>query len=233
MLWHRYLILPPPVPAAQSGQFQHGWLGLKTAPSPDGPWSAEQKLLVGVGYDTTDDSIDGPSEMTATGISSSLSDCAAFTEPTLLAQADGWVIAISCVSAASSRIVFLHRDRTAHAWTYLGTVLPASMATVLGFDHFTAPELVTIGSRTWCFAIASPEVGGVYKGCDAYEVSSLNPPVVAPTPTWTVGTGDSDLGIAGACGYVDGLATGALEGVLFSGPGGLPAFREYATQLGL
>ncbi|MBP7585274.1 MAG: hypothetical protein KBA61_14635 [Spirochaetes bacterium] len=57
IFWHHYLWLD----GAQL--FQHGWIGMKSAPSPAGPWSAERKIFVGSMYDAASDAILGTPEV--------------------------------------------------------------------------------------------------------------------------------------------------------------------------
>jgi hypothetical protein len=51
LLWHRLLTVN--VGVTTGNVVANGWIGLSTAPSPGGPWSAERKLFTGSLYDAT------------------------------------------------------------------------------------------------------------------------------------------------------------------------------------
>ncbi len=215
LVWHRYLSLPAPVPRAEQRRFEHGWLALKTAATPEGPWSAERKWVTAPTYLTADDAIGGPAELRLTDVSPTLADCAALTEPSPLMRATSWVLAAQC-AGAHQRIVFLERSRATGQWRSLGSVL----------DGHAAPELVEMHDGR-VYLLATPTLGELYRGCVAYEVTSFDPLTLAATPALTLGLGESDLGFAGACAAAEGLATGVLQSVMFAHD---PMFRLSATH---
>ena len=223
LVWHRYLALPAPVPANEQRRFEHGWISLKTAASPEGPWSAERKLITAEGYRSADDAIIGPPEVRLATISSGLTDCPVATEPGLLTRPTEWLMTLQCAGTAS-RIIVLRKDRASGTWSLLGSVLTRATAAQAGFDSFASSELVEREGRT--YLIVSPSVGDLYRGCRGYEITGLSPLAISATPVVTLGLGASDFNFAGGCGYVDGLETGIIEGQLFQAP---PEFRVFAT----
>ena len=104
-------------------------------------------------------------------------------------------MSLQCAGGAS-RIIVLRRDRASGAWNLLGSVLTGATAADAGFNSFAASELVENGGRR--YLLVCPAASDLYKG-----------------PVVTLGLGASDLSFAGACGYVDGLETGIIEGQLF------------------
>ncbi len=222
VLWHRYLALPPPIPLSAQRRFEHGWIALKTAPAPNGQWSSERKLFTASTYLRADDSIIGPAEVPLATISNALADCEVVTEPGVVTRASGWVVALQC-AGPNPRVVLLQWARSTRSWSLLGSVLSRATAAFDGFDSFAAPELVEV--KGTLFLVASPSVGDRYRGCRAYELSLSEPPVVSAT-VLSLGLGATDLGFAGACGFVEGLSGGVLQGQLFSAA---PQFRTFAT----
>jgi len=71
LMWHRYLTV---YNGAKLRLFEHGWISLRSAPSPEGPWSAERKLFTGLGYDTANDVTIGAPEFAQTDLATYLID---------------------------------------------------------------------------------------------------------------------------------------------------------------
>jgi hypothetical protein len=224
LLWLRYLYLPPPVAEADRRRFDHAWMALRTAPSPlPGNWSAERKLFTGSLYLAADDALIGPPEAPLASIDARLAPYLAGSEPGVLARPDGLYVTLFC-PGADLGIVFLKRDRTTGAWSYLGSVLTETQARQAGFSDYSASELVEVGGRL--VLMASPEAGVLYKGCTAWEVTSLSPPTLSAAPIFHQELGLGGLGFGGACGFVDGLGSGLLYSERFTV---VPEFRLYAT----
>jgi len=222
LLWHRSLSLPPPIPRDEQRRFEHGWVAMRLAPTPEGPWSAERKLFAASGYLSADDGFIGPPEVRMADVSSELADCDVVTEPGIVVRRSEWLVSLQC-AGANPRIILLRRDRATRTWSALGSVLSRAAATPLGFDSFSASELVDRGGRT--FLLVSPSIGPSYRGCHAYELTSLSPPQLSSS-VLTLGLGESTVGFAGACGWVEGLATGVIQGQAHSTS---PSFRLVAT----
>src|SRR5262245_10581421 len=125
LIFHRF------IKVGSEPHFDHGWIGLRTAPSPQpGNWSTEKKLIVVTAYNRANDSILGIAEVSVSNLHSDLANCQVVGEPGALAQADGWYISIDCANANArlGRIVLLRRLRSTGAWAYLGTLLDNSDA---------------------------------------------------------------------------------------------------------
>ena len=78
MVWHRYAAV------GEARLFEHGWIGMKCAASPEELASAsERKLFVGSNYNSTNDTVIGAPEIRLDQLDPALNSCAVFSEPAL------------------------------------------------------------------------------------------------------------------------------------------------------
>lgn len=234
LLWHRYLRvydrrMPSAVPL-----FAHGWISLKTAPDPRGPWSAERKLFVGATYDDVNNVTIGKPEMRlnelAPGVDE-LGSCVVFTEPGMLAESRGVYVSLRCSARSDGRIVLL---RCAHNFTTCassGTFLRDGEARRFGPDlaGFSGTDLVQQGNRAYLVVTPTgPRPANIYRGCLFFAITSLDDARVRPVPVLRV-AGDPDS-FNGACAYTPRSVSGVLYGEFFPTP---PNFRIFASGLRL
>ncbi len=244
IVFHRYLLVNG------NRMFEHGWIGMKSAATPESLAAAtEVKLFVGSIYDTSNDAAGGTSRSPVGGAPilhaetshADLSGCVAFTEPSLFATATALEIALSCVnSSAEARLVRFRCDAPctatkAASWTYAGTLLTTADAVALGYDSgFGAASLVRTASGGRAL-IATPTkstpFAGFYDGCLVYPLTATGalagsaraPSLVVP-------------GIAGAFrGACDYSPKAAAAGILLSelDLGAPDSFRLFATHLAI
>jgi hypothetical protein len=184
LLWHRYRWEQTSVGSAGSPLFQHGWIALKTAPDPSGPWSAERKLFVGSLYDTSNNSTIGPPEYNLHTLNAALGGCLVFTEPGMLATASGVYISLKCATGAggAGNVVLVRCDNqvTPGSCTYRGTLLAGTEAgnynNAFGlgansFTGFSATELVQVASKN--YLLVTPTESDNYRGCFTFEIGNL------------------------------------------------------------
>ena len=232
LLWHRYLSMWM---GNNLRLFEHGWMGLRTAAAPAGPWSAERKLFTGIGYDTVNDATIGAPEFRPDALfpgAAALGSCALFTEPALLVQVDGIYVAMLCGSLPGSKVVLL---RCAHDFStveYLGDFLTDVDAALIdpGYDGFSAAELVETDKGI--YLMVTPTVpGDGYRGCLVFVVTDLGTATLARsgnTPTVVESVFGTPGSFNGACGYTD-AASGS--GIIYSEffPGEVPEFRLFGS----
>jgi hypothetical protein len=229
--------------------FEHGWLGLKTAATPEGLAAAvETKLLVGTGYDSGNDVAGGASKSPLGGapiihldtLHPDLAGCT-FAEPSLFSTATSLELALLCAkSDTDRRIVRVTCARpcaptSPTAWSYAGTLLTSADASALGYDRgFSAPALVRTASGGRALLVTpskSTPFPDFYDGCVGYPLtatgalqgSARSPAFSAPgTPS----------AFRGACDY---SPKAARAGVLLSelAVDQKDSFRLYATHIEL
>lgn len=181
-----------------------------------------------------------------------LSDCMAFSEPSLHAEPNGIYLALVCVvidpakgaRTGADRIILLQQTKT--GYEYLGVLLAQRDAKALNpaWTRHDQPEIVRTRNGKLAL-IATPmndaAAGGVIgQGCNVYEVEDLKKaalrrdaagkPVIVNAITSTV---KSSLG-PGACTYDAGYDPGVMMVIPKFVPvsGGLELrFRLYATQV--
>lgn len=227
LIWHRYLTI---YNGAKLRLFEHGWMGLRSAPSPEGPWSDERKLFTGLGYDTANDVTIGAPEFPLHNVfpaASDLGEIVLYTEPALLVRPEGIYVAMLGATMDSGKIVLLRCSHDFSSVEYLGAFLDGSEAAQFGaeFDGFSAPEFAETDSATYLMVTLTEPPGGLYRGCLVFEIESLadatvvrqgGDPVVIESVFGDAGS------FNGACGY---LPTGILYSQYF--PGEDPEFRIF------
>ena len=168
MLWHRYLW----VNGIQ--HFEHGWIAMRTAPAPDGPWSAERKLFAGSLYDSANDVTIGPPEVVLDQLDPALAGCLAFSEPGMVAAPDALYVALLGPEFDDNRILLLKwpHPNPAGTWQYLGSFLTGKAnAAPLGYDGFSAPDM--FAEDDTFFLMVTPQTANRYLGVFVFEIEDL------------------------------------------------------------
>ncbi len=168
LFWHHYLVIDG------VRQFQHGWIGMISAPALRGPWSDERKLFVGSIYDPADDAILGAPEVHVETLHPDLALTVACTEPGAIATADSLFVTMLAAAAAPNdgRIILLELPRDSGTWQYRGTFLRnGTDAAAFGHDGFSAPSLYADGAVLRL--IVTPQTANVYHGTLVFEVADL------------------------------------------------------------
>lgn len=240
LFWHRYL--EANIGGTGTRLFEHGWIGVSTAASPTGPWSAERKLFVGAGYDTNNNTTIGIPEYDLAALypaADALGACVAFTEPGVTANSGGIYISLKCATGGVGKIVLIKCDNelTASSCTYIGDFIGDTEAAQFeqvgqSFSGFSATELVTVSSNTYLILTPTESPGELYRGCLAFEVADLEAATLVRNMTVPVltkrieGTAGS---FNGACGYAEGLSA---SGVIYSEYyDTTPQFRLFASKI--
>jgi hypothetical protein len=222
LFWHHYLTVH-----GVRG-FEHGWLALKMAASPEQLAQAtEIKLFSSMGYNSANDTqggitkspLGGPpaiSLTTALG-EPELNGCL-FTEPGPMATASALYLSMLCVKSVTDHRIVLFKcaspcDPTqASSWDYLGSTLSDADAAAAGFNQgYSAPALFSSGGKSYLIAtpVANAPWDSYYSGCRVFEFDNLETaalkesggvPVAVKTIQGTAGS------FNGACSYAPGAS---------------------------
>ena len=244
LIWHHYLQI--------NGEriFEHGWFGYKSAASPQELATAEEiKLFAGLGYDTINNTANGPTQTPVVGapkimfseLHDDLSACFIATEPALYSTESTLYLSFDCIeiNPLNSRIVLLSCDQPCDVtqlqnWQYVKTLLNNIDAVTLGFERFSATDLFESNGNTylWATPVSSSPFAEAYNGCLAYQFSDI-----------TTGNLIKDNGqykpllhltglentFYGACAYHQAaIKAGVIFGEAF--PDQSEVFRMYKTQ---
>ena len=220
IFWHRY---PQANRIAAERLFQHGWIGVTTAPAVTGPWSTERKLLVGSLYDPATAATLGAPEYTSASLA--ISDCPIFTEPGALSIANNFYISLKCAGGSVGKVVLLRCNNDLTGCTYRGNLLVNSEAAQFtpsgqsSYDGFSATELVAVNGIP--YLIVTPTRADAYRGCLVFEIADLaaNPVtlvrvggVASGAPVLRKSVAQTLETFNGACGYT---AAASTSGIIF------------------
>ena len=234
MLWHRALYVSNGTDSVLS--VPNGWIGLSSASTPNGTWSAERKLFAGLLYNTADNVFIGAPEIQLNALHTSLNGCGIFTEPSMLAKSDGIYISLACMGTVS-KIVGVKCDRSFTTCYYLGDFLQGSEAAQFSqsgqaINGFSATELVSADGND--YLIVTPTESDSYRGCLAFRISDLATATLVRSngsPTLIKRISGTSGSFNGACGYDSG-ATGS--GIIYSEyNSSAPHFRLFASHITL
>jgi hypothetical protein len=234
MLWHRMLYVSNGADSVPSPE--HSWIGLSTAASPNGAWAAERKLFAGSAYANNVDNFVGPPEVHLDTVNAALSDCAAFTEPSMLAKVDGIYVSLQC-AGSPEKIIGLKCDRSFTSCSYLGDFLldtEAPQFSVQGqaLNGFAATELFDAGGTDYLTVTPYEPQGDLYRGCLVFAISDISTALLVRTngvPTLSRRISGSSGSFNGACGYDTGATA---SGVMYSEYSSTaPHFHLYASHI--
>lgn len=219
--------------------FEHGWIGLKMAATPQALATAtEIKLFSSATYDPANNTAGGPTGVPVDGapaiafdmvINSALIGCL-IAEPSLMSTSSALYLSVDCIkSAADLSVVLL---KCAHpcnmtsaggsnGWTFVGTVLTKADADSFGVDQgFTASNLVQSGGQNYLIATprSSTPSEGFYNGCKVFRFSDIDMATLQRTSGVpdVVTTVNGDAGsFGGACAYLPSASkAGVIRGQL-------------------
>ncbi len=232
LLWHHYLVIN------NDRRFEHGWIAMKTAATPEGLATAtEVKLFAGATYDAGNDTAGGGSQSPLggapkiqldTAVNAALNACL-FTEPGMYATSGALYVTLHCVKSSlpiEHLTVLLKctspcNAESAASWSYLGTVLNDSNAAALGFDTgFSAPGIFESGGSVYLISTPVQTSGALwhdyYSGCRLYRFTNIDAAQLqlSGTQPALIASVDGTSGsFNGACAY---QASSNQSGVLYS-----------------
>lgn len=170
LIWHRYLLV------GGSRLFEHSWISLKTAATPESlQYATEHKLFTGVSYNNVNDITLGEPEFNLSKLHTDLSSVLVFSEPSILFYDN--TIYITMLAAdmlqENSSILLIKRHLESSEWVYCGKLLVNGYdGTAFGFSGFSAPSLFV--SNDMVFLIATPQINHKYLGTYIFEIQDIN-----------------------------------------------------------
>lgn len=191
---HRYL-----VSGVNTLHYALGTVTMQTAPDPQGPWTAPEKLF----------GLSSPSAYTTDGARynastfAGMSDCLVLTEPSAVVLPGAIDLAMGCVYLAGAtpriRIVLARSPDHGQTWSSLGTMLSPGAGDCLSGTaanaSINAPNLFVAADGKEYLSISSSDPD--YHGCAIYQVDDPSTGHVAPRPVQRI---ETDTGqFSGAC----------------------------------
>jgi hypothetical protein len=229
ILWHHYLLIN------NVRHFEHGWIGMKTASTPEGLATAtEIKLFGGYLYDSANDTAGGttrspvggaPQIQLDTALDPALNTCV-FSEPGMYATNSALYVSLLCVRLSdTNHLIALFKCTSActtgSAWSYLGTALQNSDAAAFGYDTgFSASGMFESGGNVYLVATPVQTSGApwpdYYSGCRIFRFANIDSAQLQlsggmPAPVGSVN--GTQWSFNGACAY---HASANLSGMLYS-----------------
>ncbi len=194
----------------------YGWIALRTASDPAGPWSEEVPLL-GAGRVVLYGFIEAgrfprdpyhETKVDLNGLDPSLADAVAYSEPGTIVQDGTIYLSLSVLKPGGpDRIVLLASKDHAATWRFVGTLVGRKDAQGLGYSVLDGSSLAAEGSKV--FLLATPGTrSDWHDGTVALEFESLDAGRLkrnadgslfianyfAPQPSILSGHGQSDAG---------------------------------------
>lgn len=174
VVWHHYLGI------GKKRYFQHSWIALKTAATPEGPWSSERKLFIGKGYQSFQDDFASAPEVAIHELDRAVNHCVGFSEPGLMATADALYMSLQCGVAPNvggkAKIFLLQFDHRSEKWRYLGDLVTEDDAKRYNFGEITGSELFMKNSTPYLIVTVTAQgrtMGIPHLGCMAIEIEEL------------------------------------------------------------
>jgi hypothetical protein len=175
LFWHHYLRVN------EGGQFQNGWIGYKSAETPQALRSAKEVKLFGArAYDAVNDDphskthppVGGPPAVQVNTLHKDMTMCVAVSEPGAMATQSGRYMSLDCFEprvhnligllgmgllGSQARVVMLKCDSPCHpaspeAWRSIATVLTDDDAKLGAFRSYSAPDLFSRDVKTYPMA---------------------------------------------------------------------------------
>ena len=147
----------------------YSWIGMRTAPTPGGPWSEERALLSSgpfpiAPYDFV--------EVAINELDPSLASMIVYSEPGAFVSGGTLYLSLTGLTTGSDRIVLLSSIDHGDSWSYISTLLSSADITAMGFESVDGTAIVEDAGRI--FLLATPETTGVlHDGTIAIEFESL------------------------------------------------------------
>ena len=196
---HRYLVGP-----GVALHYAIGTIAIQTAPAPNGPWSAPQKLI---GWNS-------PAAYSSAGVVTNVNtlagagDCLALTEPSALVLPASIELAVGCVYIAGGvpkiRVELLRSIDHAASWQRVSTLLdPDDTSCLTAGASVNAAELFVADDKL--YVLASPSDNAGYHGCLVYPIEDVGAgrirrdPAGRALPAQTIVP--SETRFSGACSY--------------------------------
>ena len=233
------------------GRFEHSWLAIKMAATPEQLATAPAvKLFTSYLYDIGNSSAATPTKPPiATGPAIQLDttvvqlDHCLVSEPSLLATPAKLYLALQCEHFASNtqddrEVVLLSCASPCtmtdpSQWTFVSRVFDKAKSAALDPANagFAAPALVTTDHGTFLLVTPTREPGTLYRGCWGFEIANLDTGTLVGVPTVVVSLDGTPDKFNGACAYLGGAASGILRSEYTGEPDN--EFQIYMTRVAM
>jgi hypothetical protein len=208
---HRYLVgagaVSPPL------HYVLGTIALQTAPAPDGPWTAPQKLI---GWSSTTETYSSTGITTnVNAIGGTAGDCLALTEPGALVLPGAIDLAVGCIyidNGPKIRIELLRSPDHGATWGSVATLLrPEDAGCLTANASINAANLFALDGHEYLAATPSDATG--YHGCLVFEIDDIAAGHVARDGQGRalVHRALAANQFSGACTFADGAGGYALD----------------------
>ena len=236
ILWHHYLVLNR-LPIDDRRRFEHGWIAMKMASSPEELATApEIKLFAGNIYDPGNNTTGTPVLQLDT-LNQDLNNCSVFTEPGMYASNTALYVSLQCETIDFNATPPVSLDRlivllkcsggscgASANWSYQGTIFQKSDAVAFGFDSgFAAPGLFASTGGVYLVVtgaqFVTPSMGAAYvglSGCRIFRFTDIDSALLQQTgaqPTLIGSINGSAESFNGACSY---HASASQSGMFYS-----------------
>jgi hypothetical protein len=228
ILWHHYLNIH------NVRHFEHGWIAMKAASTPEGLAAAtEIKLFGGYLYDSANDTAGGTTKSPVGGapqiqldtVNSALDTCV-FSEPGMYSSGSALYMSLLCVKIPGpEHLIALFKCTgsctTGGGWSYLGTALNNADAASFGYDTgFSASGIFASGGNVYLVATPVQTIGApwadYYSGCRIFRFANIDTALLQKTgsvPTLIGSVNGAAGSFNGACAY---HASSNMSGMLYS-----------------
>jgi len=233
LLWHHYLLIN------NVRHFEHGWIAMKAAGTPEGLAAAtEIKLFGGFLYDAANDTAGGTTKSTVVGapqvrldtaLDTALNTCI-FSEPGMYATNSALYVSLLCVHLGNinttvddEHLIVLFKCASActtgGGWSYLGTALNNADAASFGYDTgFSASGMFESGGNVYLVATPVQTSGApwpdYYSGCRIFRFTNIDTATLQGSPPALIGSVNGTPGsFNGACAY---HVSANMSGMLYS-----------------
>lgn len=246
LMWMHYLII-------NAGRaFEHGWLALKMAASPEQLATAQEvKLFSGAAYNSANNILNGATGSPVGGAPKIALDrlmpletygCI-WAEPGMMATAQGLYLSVNCARSSTDHRTMIFKcanpcnPLVSASWKLAGTALKSNDTLYFGADRpFAASNLVSVNSKYYLIVTTqnSMPFDGRYSDCYVFQFSDLDKADLyrdsrgAPLAVSAV-KGDPG-GFSGACTYSSSMPqAGIIFGKAYFGQ--QEKFRLYRTGI--
>jgi hypothetical protein len=232
LLWHRYLRVYDGKSPESTPLFEHGWIELRHAARPTGPWSPRRKLFAGRGYNRTNNNTIGPPEFRLDKLApgkNQLKRCAAFTEPGMIARKEGIYVVLKCATGKpDGQVALLRCDHDFKHCEYRGALLHDEEAARFGegLSGFSGTDIIDSDGQAYVVATPTRQPGETYHGCLFFKITSLADATVDPEPVLRVRGEPGSFN--GACSYAGADSPGGIYYSQYS-PAGPDHFRVFKS----
>ena len=162
---HKYFWTP-----ARDRLFEYGWISMRTAAGPEGPWGVEEALF-GTSFTPA---APFASRINIADLDPSLADMIVITEPGVLYKDGTLYLSLSGATSAAGidRTFLLASDDQGQNWRYISNLITKTDAQALGAERYDGSSLVSF--RGDIYLLVSPARGGIaHDGTSVFRFTDI------------------------------------------------------------